>query len=111
MPVFVARSMTRPVSMARNGRFAVLRLGQGIAEPGRVGEVHQQRRLGQGGEQFLAEQILVADVRRDSLAAASSGSWCGGPAVKSDIGMRAKRKNQAKPGGAYSPKGTRWRLA
>jgi hypothetical protein len=90
----------------------VLRLRQRIAEPGRVREVHQQRRRRQRVEQFLAEQILVADVGRDALAGDFQRlAWRGGPAVKFDIGMRAKLKNQAKPGGGYSPKGTRWRLA
>ena len=39
-----------------------------LAEPGDVGNVHQQRRGRQGGDDFLAKGVFVADVNADALA-------------------------------------------
>ncbi len=53
---------------AHLGDLQVLRRRQRVAEPGDVGDVHQQRRGRQRADDFLAEGVLVADVHRDLLA-------------------------------------------
>ena len=66
----VGGAQHRPAGLERAhaGDLQVLRLGQGIAVPGEVGEVQQQRGLRQRADQLGAEEVLVADVERDALA-------------------------------------------
>ena len=105
MPVFVARSIGRPVSSARI--WAICRCcgcASESAEPGRVGRFTQQRRLRQRADDLAAEDIFVADVSPPSGPAISSGSWRSGPGMKLPIGMRIRSRNHWKPGGTNSPK-------
>ena len=89
-PVLVARIIGRAGFQRAHPRdLQVLRQRVRIAEPGDVADVGEDGGAvvaRQRGQQFLAEDVLVADVERDALVPTANGGWSGDPRPKSPSG-------------------------
>ena len=87
-----------------------------VAEPADVAHVGEDRRGLRGVDEtrreLFAEQVFVADVRRDSLAVETRTMLSPtGPRSKSPSGMFISCVNQWNPVGTNSPNGTKWCLS
>src|SRR2546427_4552453 len=73
----IGRAQHRAPGLERThaGDLQVLARGERIAEPGDVGNIHEERRLRQLSDDPLAKSVLPADIRRDELSAERERPW------------------------------------